>query len=420
MAFNSGVGSNSGLTLDGLFKQVYADKISKLVPLEVVLQKLIDFLPKERQPGAFFNQMVSLQLEHGITYGGDSDTAFELRAPISGQSKNAQVRGYQMTIRSAIPYTSITRSAQGGEKSFMEATKYIVGNMIDSFSKKLEVELMYGQSGLGKVKNIETAGASVVVEIKDSEWAPGIWSGAEGMKVDIFRAGVVVAGNTDLVISGVDFDAKTVTLATLAANTAVDDDIFPAGAHDNQMVGLHAIMTNTSTLFGISAATYNLWKASTFTPGTPGTPVVLTFAIIQQAIARGLSKGLSGNVKCLVNPSHWDDLLTEQAASRRFDSSYKSGEVENGAKGIKFYSQNGEIEILASLYVKEGYSYVFSTDDYARVGSMDLSLEKPGMPGKFMFDLPSHNGYEIRAISDQSLFSAKPGRSVLINNLKIG
>ena len=70
-----------------------------------------------------------------------------------------------------------SRAAQGGTKAFMDATKFLVANMLRSMAKKLEIEMLYGQMGYGVVAS--AAGANVTIQT--AEWAPGIWAGAEGM-----------------------------------------------------------------------------------------------------------------------------------------------------------------------------------------------------------------------------------------------
>lgn len=420
------IGANDLATLDGFFKKVYADKIEKLVPEDARLQQLVKFLPKEKMPGLNYNQPVVLGLEHGFTYCGKDGELIQLNDQIAGQVKNAVVSGYEMVLRSAIPYTMISRSATS-QAAFESATKYLVGNMMDSFTKRLEVELMYGQAGIGIVKNAEADGVSVVVEILESSWAPGIWGGAEKMKVDFYSALVggnlrnAVSGNA--VISAVDFDAKTITIANLttvlAAGLSAGDHIFPAGAYGKQMKGLHAIMNENSDLFGISPSAYSLWKATQFDPNPGGAASVLSFAIIQKAIAAGVARGLKGDVVCLVAPGHWDNLLTEQTAQRMLDSSYKTEEYLMGSKAITFYAQCGKVSIIPSIYVKEGHAYIMNPDIMARVGSLDITFNRPGFEGKFFFDLPSHNGVELRALSDQSLFVSRPGHLVLIKNIKL-
>jgi hypothetical protein len=194
------------------------------------------------------------------------------------------------------------------------------------------------------------------------------------------------------------------------------DVLYHKGAFGKEFAGVHKILSNTGTLFGIDAAAFTMWKGSTFAPGSTS---VLSFAILQQAIAKGVEKGLDSDVAVIVNPGHWDDLLTEQAALRSYDSSYKADSTENGSKTIKFHSQNGMVEVIPSIYCKEGYAIVMCMEDWVRIGSSDITFKRPGASDSFFRELEDHAGFEMRCYTDQALFCSKPGRSILISNLKV-
>lgn len=411
-------GSNDIVTLDGLFKQVYADKMQHLIPDGKKILTTIKFLSKEKQPGAAFNLPVVVGMEHGITHADADDGAFELNAPVSGQIKNAVVRGYQMVLRSALSYQAASRAAGGGAKAFEDSTKFLVGNMMDSVTKRLEIEMLYGQMGFGTVAGAESAASNVTVELVAADFAPGIWAGSEGMKLDVVRSSALVAalsGSNAITVKSVDLTAKAIVVDLPAALQA-NDTLYPLGAFGKEFPGIHKILTNTGSLFGIDAGTYSLWKGSTFAPSATS---VLSFAILQQAISKGVEKGLDSDVIALVNPGHWDDLLTEQAALRMTDSSYDVNTAENGSKSIKFHSQNGLVEVIPSIYVKEGFAYILATEDWARIGSTDVTFKRPGQGENFFLDLPSHAGYEMRCYTDQAIMCSRPGRSVIISNLKV-
>jgi len=77
------------------------------------------------------------------------------------------------------------------------------------------------------------------------------------------------------------------------------------------------------------------------------------------------------------------------------------------------------VEVIPSIYVKEGYAYVLATEDWIRVGATDITFKRPGYEGEFFRELNDHAGYELRCYTDQALFCSRPGRSVLISNLKV-
>lgn len=398
--------NNFADTLNANFKEVYAKEIENLIPEGVKLLNKISFSGRDSQLGNLYHQPVVLGLEHGVTFAGSTDDAFSLQAPISGQLKDAQVRGTQMVLRSVLGYAAASRAAAGGEKAFIDSTKFLVQNMMRSMAKKLEIQLLYGQMGYGTVASV----ASNVITVTTAEWAPGIWAGAVNMPLEVRSSAGTLRGYCS--VSSVDMSARTVTVDLMPAGVVATDVIWHRGAYGNEFAGIHKIMTNTGTLFGIDASQYDLFKGNSM--AASGT---LSFNEVNQAIARAVEKGLDQDVTCLVNPRTWADLLNEQAALRHYDSSYKSAQAENGAQEIVFHAQNGKVEIVPSIYVKEGYAYVLCMDEFMRIGSTDITFKRPGQGEEFFRELENNAGYELRAYTDQALFTYAPGKSALITGI---
>jgi hypothetical protein len=395
-------------SLNALFKESYANSVENLIPEGVKLYKAISFLSKDKQPGNLYHQPVILGHEHGVTFAASDDDAFNLNAPVAGQIKDAQVRGNPVVLRSVLGYVAAGRAAQGGQKAFMDATKFLVANMLRSMVKKLEIELLYGQMGYGTVASI----TGNTMTITAAEWAAGIWSGAENMPIEV-RDSTGATSRGEATVQSVDLDARTVTMVAAPGGIVAGDVIWHKGAYGNEFAGVHKILTNTGTLFNINAGTYSLWKGNTYSAGSAS----LSLAKIERAIALAVQKGLDGDVTCMVAPKTWADLLVEQAALRKYDSSYSPAQMDNGARSIKFYGQNGLITIEPSIYVKEGYAYILSMDDFSKVGSTDVSFKRPGMSDEFFRELENSAGYELRCYTDMALFCTAPGRSVLISSI---
>ena len=350
-------------------------------------------------------------MEHGVTFAASDEDAFNLLPAVAGQIKDAQVRGNPMVMRSILGYAAASRAMKGGAQAFQEATKYLVANMLRSMSKKLEIQMIYGQKGYA---TIETTPTSTALSITDAEWAPGIWAGAEGMPIDIYdAAGTTLRGS--FVVASVDLDSKTVTLTTspVAAGVVATDVIYHKGAQGNEFAGIHKILETTSgTMFNINVGQYNLFKGNSYSVSG-----ALSFSKLTKAAARPVEKGLDSKLTILVNPRGWADLLNDQAALRMYDSSYSAVSVENGSKTIKFYSQNGELEIIPSIYVKEGYAYGLALEEWVRVGSSDITFKRPGQGEDFFRDLENSAGYEMRLYTDQAVFCMAPGKNVLLTSI---
>jgi len=315
-------------------------------------------------------------------------------------------------MRSLLGYVAASRAAQGGAKAFMDATKFLVANMLRSMAKKLEIEMLYGASGYGQVDSGYSSGATIT--ISTAEWAPGIWAGAEGLTVE-FRTALTGGSSHGLgVISSVDMNARTITLSAVNSNVAAGDYIFHYGAFGNEFIGIHAILNKSSgVLFNIDVSAYNLFRGNVYSAGSGA----LSFTKLNLAAARAVEKGLEGKLVAYVNPRGWANMLSDQAALRKYDGSYSRSRLENGAEKLVFFSQNGEIEIVPSIYVKEGYAYLLSIEDWYRVGSTDMTFKRPGQGEEFFRDLENSAAYELRLYSDQAVFCHAPGRNVLISGI---
>ena len=333
-----------------------------------------------------------------------------MQAPVAGQVKDAQVKGSPAVLRSLLGYVAASRAALGGQKAFMDATKFLVANMLRSMAKKLEIEMLYGQVGYAVVDSALGA----VITIETAEWAPGIWAGAEGMPIEI-RDPSSGALKASVKVLSVDMSAQTVTCdSSVAALIASGDVIWHKGAYGNEFAGIHKILTVSSgTLFNIDVGTYNLFRGNSYSAAS----AALSFTKLGQAATRAVEKGQEGTLLALVNVRSWQNMLTDQAALRKYDQSYSPAKMENGAKSLKFHSQNGEIEIEPSLYVKQGYAYLLNVEDWMRVGSTDITFKRPGQGEEFFRDLENSAAYELRLYTDQALFCQAPGRNTIITGI---
>lgn len=397
--------------LNGFFKELYADKLKDLIPEGLKIINAIGFISKEKQGGNMYHQPVILGMEHGVTFAASDEDAFNLLPAIAGQIKDAQVRGNPMVMRSILGYAAASRAMKGGQQAFMEATKYLVSNMLRSASKKLEIQMLYGQVGYSTVK---TTPVSTTMALTDAQWAPGIWAGAEGMPIDIYDVtGATLRGS--FVVSSVDMDAKTITLSTspVAAGVLATDVIYHKGAFGNEFAGIHKILSTTSgTMFNINVGQFNLFKGNSYDVAG-----ALSFSKLTRAAARPVEKGLDSKLTVYVNPRGWADLLNDQAALRKYDSSYSPIKTENGAKSIVFHSQNGDLEIVPSIYIKEGFAYGLALEEWLRVGSSDITFKRPGQGEDFFRDLENSAGYEMRLYTDQAVFCMAPGKNVLLTGI---
>lgn len=403
-------------TLTGLFKDVYEDKIVNLVPESSVFQKRIKFVENDKREGRLLHQPVLLSLPTGMTFGVG---AVALNSPVASTMGDAQIAGAGMTLADRITYDVAAKAASGGVRAFVEATELIVDALTQSMSKFIEIELMWGSSSHGTLgeSTVHTGTGTVATVTLDlAEWSAGIWSGMENINVDMYNAGVLVNTNAALVVTSVNVSTRVITMSgnstdVTAVNTANGTalQIFPYLAYGQEMQGYFNILSNTGTIFNINAATYALWQSNSYSVGS----TALNFGKVQSGIALATARGLMEDVTVFVNPKTYSNLITSQAGARRYDSSYKKSELENGTESLCFYGPNGKIEIVGHIFMKEGYAFALPLKRCQRTGATDLTFTLPGMPGEFFLQLPGYTAYELRCYTLQAAFLNSPAKAVL-------
>ena len=415
-------------TLDGLFKSVYANKIEDLIPRPMLLQQMIGFRTEDRI-GKDFNQPVILSDEAGATYNTQtlsSSAAFALNDAIGGVEQNAVITSSEIVMRSWLSYQQAARATSGGQAAFTSATELQVKNNLKSCKKRVELSLIHGgqgaaaDGGLGTTASSTNASATTTnVVITAATWAAGIWAGLVGAELEFYDNGTLVSSGTDAIFSVTSVDSTNRTLlmtGTATGITALDAAIladptqvkaFFRGAYGEECVGLIEIAKNTGTLFNINAGTYNLWAGNSVT--LTGAPTMGKFL---GGLVDAVGRGLDEDGCLLVSPATWNDLNTNEAALRVYDSSWKRSESETGSTSITYYGQNGKVEVKPYLYMKGGEALFMVPEQCERIGSVDVTYEQPGRGGRIFFDIPANAGYEFRSYSDQCVYCKKPATLV--------
>lgn len=432
MAPSTNVGTNqSGSTLPGLFKQVYAKEVQVAIPAFSILQGRVPF-SKAQLLGDKYHMPVVLSDEHGFTYGGNTAANYTLNAGIAMQLQDAQIASSELTLQSGISYGAVSRAQNKGEQAVESAVRLLIERMKSSASKRVEIELIYGASvsGLGVISATSGSGTTRVYTILSSTYATGIWAGMENAQLDAYQTtgttGAQLNTNAAVVITSVSVANKTVSVSGNSSDlTAIDAQVgstvgtsatfYFFGAFGNEMSGLDVILTNTASLFNISAATYNLWAANVF----DCLSAQLTMGKVLSGLAPAVARGLMEDVALLLAPDSFANLVADLSAQRRFDGSYKSKKGESGLETIVFYGQNGSIELIPHAMFKSGDAMAIPLDQVMRVGSTDVSFrgEMVGGEMEYLFQNTSTNGWTCRAYTDQAVFIETPAQCVKFKNI---
>lgn len=421
-------------TLNGLYKEVYADKIKEIIPESHILLNMDNFVSKEQREGNKYHQPIVLAYPTGATWGLGNVT---LNTAIASTMGDAQIAGSAITHRDLLSYDAAAKAAKGGKQSFAEATGLVVKNLIKAESKFLELDLLYGGGTTAATGNsvAQTTVAAVVnattttVTVSYGTWAPAIFAGMEGAIIQFYNAGTLVGSPGTFTISSinVNVNANSTTLGgtitvtgtagdntALVALTGTTLDVYFQTQKGQSMFGLRAILANTGSLFNIDSSAFNLWQANTFDCQS----TQLTFGKLQSAVALAVNRGLAGKVKVLVSPNTFANLVDEQAGSRVTDTSYDPKKGENGTKALQFYSSNGIIEIVPHIFMRWGEAYIIPEEEVIRVGPIDgVTNTLPGMPGEFFVQSATTTAYELRCYANQAIFIEAPAHGVLVKNI---
>ena len=400
---------NTKSHLQSLFKIVYEDHISMLVPMSAPLTKRVKFSEKKKF-GRKFEQAVCPNLEQGFTYLLTGNDTGSLNEAVAADIKSAEVEGGQIILKSVIGDEALSASTSG-EKAFKAATSYLVGNMVKSMAKRVEINAMYGGSGIGAVSS--TNATNKTITLTAQSWASGNFSGGEKMQIDVYSALGVRRGTVAATVSKVDLGTRILTVDAIPTGTVATDVLHFHGAYGNEAIGVHQALTTTGSLWNISTDDYSLWDA----PQINASSTKLSFDHIQNAVARSYEKGAEGMATIFCSPTSWKNLLSDQAAKRAYDSSYSAKMAESGHDSLVFHSQLGRIEVVSSLYVKDGDAFLLPLKDYKRLGVTDITFKRPGTKDRFFESINGQLGQELRGYTSQAIYTEAPGRSVLIYGL---
>lgn len=384
-----------------LHKVAYGEGVPELVPDIAMIQKDIKFNEASLM-GDYFEQAVRLALPGGFTrsVGDGTAGAYTLNGAVAGTLKKAKVYGYQMTLQDQIAYEDLAKASKGGAQSYKKATALFFEGMQLSMRKMLEIMCLYGNGGIGKVSGY--TGGDPSITISASDWAPQIWAGLEGATIDVMNAATSTVRGSVTIVS-VDIDNRKITLSGTVTGAAANDVVYFKGGYGQEMYGLNSILSNTGSLFNISASTYANWKSAQHTVSG-----AFSFQALKKGLGKGMAKGLMYPINVYTSIGAFDDLVGDIHQLRQVDKS-EVRKIELGQDEVVYKYAGVAATVKPHAMVKEGHAMGVVPQFAKRVGSMDFALGVPGGPAeKIWFDLETKNGCEARAYTHQAIFSEQP------------
>lgn len=429
------VGMNTGGTLNGLFRQKYSKEVKALIPDFAILQKRVTFSQAELL-GDFYHLPVVVADEHGFTYGGNTAANYTLNSSIAMQLQDAQVAGSEVTLTSEASYGAVSRSSKKGDTAVEKLVDLLMERMKSSTAKRIEIAMLYGQSltGIGQISAQTGSSTTRTYTISTATFAAGIWAGMENCQLDVLTTGTFATGpantNAAVVVTSVDVGNMKISVSGNSTDLTAIDAVIATGANiffygaagqltssnvSKEMAGIDFILTNTGSLFNISASTYNLWQSQTYDCKS----AELSMGKVLAGLALPVARGLLQDTALLVAPPTWANLNSDLGGQRMFDESYDSKKAEKGVSSIRYHGQNGVIEIIPHPMVKYGEAFAVPLDLIQRVGSSDIAFRGEGPLGQedYFFQNTTTNGWTIRCYTDQAIMIEAPAHCVKFINI---
>ncbi len=406
--------------LNGWFKDKHG-KFQDLIPDVAKLEGMIGPLVKAQKLGRNFLFPVELSLPQGVTYAAAGDGAFAFEDTIPGEMKEATIDGSQIVVSDILDYESAAKATEEGDAAYGDAGERLIKRMRKAGHKRIELSMWYGQTWLATIASATTSGSTRVCVINTAEWATGIWTGMKNMRVDVYTTSALsskVGTGATLVVNSVDVANRTITLSgTDYASVLATHYIVPRNSVGKDMAGVGKIVTNTGSLFGIDASSYELWAGNSFSCGGQA----FTLKTLQDAISDAVGKGLDEKATCFVSTRTWNNLCTDQAALRKYDASY-GPKATNGFRSLSMVSQNGELEICPHTVIKEGEAWILPVDRFMKIGAQDFGFNVPGR-GEEYFDNATNSsgqalaGYRLMGYGHLAIIHGAPGMCTKVTSI---
>lgn len=422
---------NTTATLDGLFKIVYGEGPISAIPEVAILQKEIKFQAADKI-GKSYNFPVILTSEAGVTYLAAGAGVSTLNNAIAAQLKEATVDANQIIIRGQMDYEAAAKATSGAE-AFKNASELLVENLMETASRRLEMAFLYGQSatGLGTAaSSVNTNTTTTVITISAAGWAPGIWAGSENAIINFYKVSddtlVSSSTNADFTISAVDFVNRKLTVTGSTTGISALDTALSAPCYIQwqgsksgtttwvEPAGIDKIITNTGSLFGISATTYSLWAGSSYSFGSAAATVAKILNGVSLAVSKG---GLMEEVGVLVSPKTFTNLSSTMTDLRRQNGGQKELTGIGGFEAITLMGPGFKMNLIVHPMVKEGEAFCIPFKRFKRIGSQEFSFETPGRKGELFLHVPDKNAYELRLYGAQAIVCQTPAKCVKFTSI---
>ena len=273
-----------------------------------------------------------------------------------------------------------------GQTFELASTDYqAFSNAVDEELKRLREDLavdlnrqVYGD-GTGKlVEVISASGNTIKVSNANGR------NIRKGMEIDIFAAGGTgTAKAANRLVTGIDYDAGTITINGAAPTLAAGDIVVRAGNVNREWTGYDKIIRANGTLHDVDPAVEPLWKATVDSSGGE---------ISELRMIEMVHKIRAEGGKTTV-------ILTSQGLFRKYwqllqgmRQIVNTQDFKGGYSGLGFVTENGEIPIVSDWTAPPGVMQFINEDEMRILQTHDWKfMDRDG--GGMWQQVPGYDAY---------------------------
>lgn len=281
------------------------------------------------------------------------------------------------------------------------------GAFVDLLSAEMDGLLTASKFNLGRMLYGDGTGAVGKVTAYASGVATmdNVKNLMEGMVVDVYSSSGTKTSNVGLRISYVDRVDKKVYFTTTPSAMTAGDVLYVQGSKDNEITGLGAIFSDSTTLYGISRAS-NKW----LTPYTSTTSQEISDNILQSAVDF-LEENTGSNI----------DFITCGAGVKRAYQQYLAcyrrnidvTELEGGCKAISF---NG-IPVVSDRFIPDDTLYMLDSTKFTLHQLCDWEWIE-GENGKILQQKAGYPAYTATLVKYADLICSQPNGQAKFTGIK--
>lgn len=327
-------------TVNALLKEVYEGQVRSQLPEDRVLMKRLQSSSAgvtHTAGGKYVDFPIRISRNHGIGYRAENEPL-----PAAKAVKYAEVH---IMLKYGYKRARITGQAMRLAKTNVQAFASALDEAVEDMKTGVALDenrVAHGD-GTGLMASF-TATVTGTTHTVDNAYLL-----EEGMQVDVLvrTTGVAAAGGADVGIVSVDLDTNVVVFSASITGLATHG-VYRQGSYGREPGGLGAMVSATSSLYGVDPATVGVWKSIVTAHNGP-----LSESLIISTIDKKRTRG-GGDTTLLLSSlgvrRAYFNLLTQQ---RRFTD---TKEFVGGFKGLAFNHGN-EIPFVEDPHGPPGVLY---------------------------------------------------------------